>query len=96
MFNAFFCQRQYPEVLRSLENVCLNRMSKRDKKLGDSWDWGALFFSVWEGGATLTFHIFIAWTHKVCASKKAEEKPRKGNFLAIWGTQISKFPPGRA
>jgi hypothetical protein len=28
--------------------------------------------------------------------KKAEEKPRKGNFLAIWGTQISKFPPGRA
>jgi hypothetical protein len=96
MFNAFFCQRQYPEVLRSLENVCLNRMSKRDKKLGDSWDWGALFFAVWEGGATLTFHIFIAWTHKVCASKKAEEKPRKSNFLAIWGTQISKFPPGRA
>jgi hypothetical protein len=45
-----FCQRQYPDVLRSLENVCLNRISKRDKKLGDAW--GALFFAVWEGGAT--------------------------------------------
>jgi hypothetical protein len=45
-----FCQRQYPEVLRSLENVCLNRISKRDKKLGDAW--AALFFAVWEGGAT--------------------------------------------
>ena len=31
----------------------------------------------------IKFHIFIAWTLKVCASKKAEEKPRKGNFLAI-------------
>jgi hypothetical protein len=35
------------------------------------------------------YSIFIAWTHKVCASKKAEEKPRKGNFLAICGTKIS-------
>jgi hypothetical protein len=28
--------------------------------------------------------------------EKGGKRPRKCNFLAIWGTQISKFPPGRA
>jgi hypothetical protein len=55
-----FCQRQYPEVLRSLENVCINRISKRDKKLGDSWAWGALFLAVWEGGATNKISYFYS------------------------------------
>ena len=52
MSNAFFLQRQCPEVLRSLENVCLNRISKRD------WAWGVLFlpFGKGEGDANISYY----------------------------------------
>jgi hypothetical protein len=88
-----FCQRQYPEVLRSLENVCLNRISKRDKKLGDSWAWGALFFAVWEGGVTLTFHIFIAWTHKGLWFEKGGRKTSERQFSGDLANLNFKISP---
>jgi hypothetical protein len=49
------------EVLKMCVSIAYQ---KETKKLEESWAWGALFFAVWEGGATLTFHIFIAWTHQ--------------------------------
>jgi hypothetical protein len=60
MFNAFFCQHQYPEVLRSLENVCFDRISKRDKKLGDSEPEERYFLPFGKEERRIKFHIFIA------------------------------------
>jgi hypothetical protein len=99
MFNIFFLpsERQYPEKSWEVLKMCVSIAYQKETK---SWETPEpeerYFLPFGKEERRIKFHIFIAWTHKVCASKKAEEKPRKGNFLAIWGTQISKFPPGRA
>jgi hypothetical protein len=61
MFNAFFLPTSvgHAEVLRSLENVCLNRITKRDKKLGDSEPEERYFLPFWKE-RRIKFHIFIA------------------------------------
>jgi hypothetical protein len=92
MFNAFFLPTPVP---RSLENVCLNRISKRDKKLGDSWAWGVLFLPFGKEERRIKFHIFIAWTHKVCASKKRRKKNLgKAIFRRSGELKLQNFPQG--
>jgi hypothetical protein len=88
MFNAFFLPTPVPRSLeKSWKCVYQSHIKKRQKAGRLLSLRSAICCRL--GEATLTFHIFIVWTHKVCAPKKAEEKPRKGNFLAICGTKIS-------
>jgi hypothetical protein len=42
----------------------------------------------------IKFHIFIAWTHKVCASKKAEENLRKAISWRSGELKFHNFPQG--
>jgi hypothetical protein len=44
----------------------------------------------------IKFHIFIAWTHKVCASKKAEENLGKAIFWRSGELKFQNFPQGAA
>jgi hypothetical protein len=47
----------HAEVLRSLENVCLNRISKRDKKLEDSEPEERYFLPFGKEDRRIKFHI---------------------------------------
>jgi hypothetical protein len=89
-----FCQRQYLEVLRSLENVCFIVYQKETKlKLGDSEPEERYFLPFGKEEPRIKFHIFIAWTHKVNVLRKRQKKTSERQFSGDLGNSNFKISP---